>query len=61
MMEECGIVLRNVKEYGRENVTNSLNIILMMKQVNGKYLTLIASRKSKGSTYWLDVETYTLN
>jgi len=51
MMEECGIVLRNVKEYGRENVTNKSNITLMMKQVNGKYLTLIASRKSKGSTY----------
>ena len=37
-MEECGIVLRNVKEYGRENVTNNLNIIMMMKLVNGNNL-----------------------
>jgi hypothetical protein len=36
-MEECGIVLRNVKEYGRENVTNNLNTIIMMKLNNGKF------------------------
>jgi hypothetical protein len=32
-----GIVLRNVKEYGRENVTNNLNTIIMMKLNNGKF------------------------
>jgi hypothetical protein len=53
MMEECGIVLRNVKEYGRENVINKSNIILMMKQVNGKFsqmrkIMLIASSPQYG-------------
>jgi hypothetical protein len=37
-MEECGIVLRSVKEYGRKNVTNNPNVTLMMKQVNGNNL-----------------------
>jgi len=29
----------------------------MTELKDGKYLTLIASRKSKGSTYWLNEET----
>jgi hypothetical protein len=37
MMEECGIVLKDVKEYRKENKTNIQNIIMILKLNNGKF------------------------